>query len=122
VTRTYTPKISEVKRGWVIIDAADVVLGRLASHAATILRGKNKPTFTPHMDMGDFVIIINADKVALTGHKEDELIYWHTGWPGGLRNITKGKLRADDPVKLVEKADIYSIIKFEQDFTFSNIY
>ena len=69
MTRTFSPKPDDVQRDWVIIDATDIVLGRLASHAATLLRGKHKPTFAPHMDMGDFVIIINAEKVALTGSK-----------------------------------------------------
>jgi len=105
VTRTYTPKISEVKRNWVIIDAADVVLGRLASHAATILRGKNKPTFTPHMDMGDFVIIINADKVALTGSKlAQKKAYRHSGYPGGLTATTYSELLEKNPERAVEKA------------------
>jgi large subunit ribosomal protein L13 len=105
VTRTYTPKISEVKRGWVIIDAADVVLGRLASHAATILRGKNKPTFTPHMDMGDFVIIINAEKVALTGSKlAQKKAYRHSGYPGGLTATTYSELLEKNPERAVEKA------------------
>jgi large subunit ribosomal protein L13 len=105
VTRTYTPKISEVKRGWVIIDAADVVLGRLASHAAAILRGKNKPTFTPHMDMGDFVIIINADKVALTGSKlAQKKAYRHSGYPGGLTATTYSELLEKNPERAVEKA------------------
>lgn len=105
MTRTYTPKISEVKRNWVIIDAADVVLGRLASHAATILRGKNKPTFTPHMDMGDFVIIINADKVALTGSKlAQKKAYRHSGYPGGLTATTYSELLEKNPERAVEKA------------------
>ena len=105
MTRTYTPKISEVKRGWVIIDATDVVLGRLASHTATILRGKNKPTFTPHMDMGDFVIIINADKVALTGSKlAQKKAYRHSGYPGGLTATTYSELLEKNPERAVEKA------------------
>jgi large subunit ribosomal protein L13 len=105
VTRTYTPKVSEVKRGWVIIDATDVVLGRLASHTATILRGKNKPTFTPHMDMGDFVIIINADKVALTGSKlAQKKAYRHSGYPGGLTATTYSELLEKNPERAVEKA------------------
>jgi large subunit ribosomal protein L13 len=106
VTRTYTPKISEVKRGWVIIDAADVVLGRLASHAAAILRGKNKPTFTPHMDMGDNVIIINADKVQMTGNKrDDKRYYWHTGHPGGIKFRTARQvLEGNHPERVVVKA------------------
>jgi large subunit ribosomal protein L13 len=105
VTRTYTPKISEVKRGWVIIDATDVVLGRLASHTATILRGKNKATFTPHMDMGDFVIIINADKVALTGSKlAQKKAYRHSGYPGGLTATSYSELLEKNPERAVEKA------------------
>ena len=105
MTRTYTPKISEVKRGWVIIDATDVVLGRLASHTATILRGKNKPTFTPHMDMGDFVIIINAEKVALTGSKlAQKKAYRHSGYPGGLRATSYSELLEKNPERAVEKA------------------
>ena len=105
MTRTYTPKNSEVKRNWVIIDAADVVLGRLASHAAAILRGKNKPTFTPHMDMGDFVIIINADKVALTGSKlAQKKAYRHSGYPGGLTATTYSELLEKNPERAVEKA------------------
>ena len=105
MTRTDTPKISEVKRGWVIIDATDVVLGRLASHTATILRGKNKPTFTPHMDMGDFVIIINADKVALTGSKlAQKKAYRHSGYPGGLTATSYSELLEKNPERAVEKA------------------
>lgn len=105
MTRTYTPKASEVSRSWVIIDATDVVLGRLASHAAVILRGKNKATFTPHMDMGDFVIIINADKVALTGAKLDQKkAYRHSGYPGGLTAVTYSELLEKNPERAVEKA------------------
>ncbi len=105
VTRTYTPKASEIQRGWVIIDATDVVLGRLASHAATILRGKNKATFTPHMDMGDFVIIVNADKVALTGAKlAQKKAYRHSGYPGGLTAVTYAELLEKNPERAVEKA------------------
>jgi large subunit ribosomal protein L13 len=105
VTRTYTPKASEVSRSWVIIDATDVVLGRLASHAAVILRGKNKATFTPHMDMGDFVIIINAEKVALTGSKLDQKkAYRHSGYPGGLTAVSYSELLEKNPERAVEKA------------------
>jgi large subunit ribosomal protein L13 len=105
VTRTYTPKASEIQRGWVVIDATDVVLGRLASHAAAILRGKNKATFTPHMDMGDFVIIVNADKVALTGSKAAKKIaYRHSGYPGGLKAVSYTELLEKNPERAVEKA------------------
>ncbi|MFM7949323.1 MAG: 50S ribosomal protein L13, partial [Actinomycetales bacterium] len=83
--RTFTPSPSDVARKWYIIDATDVVLGRLASHAATLLRGKHKATFAPHMDMGDFVIVINAEKIAITGSKMTEKIsHHHSGFPGGL--------------------------------------
>ena len=85
--RTYTPKPGEITRSWHVIDATDVVLGRLASQTAILLRGKHKPTFAPHVDAGDFVIIINADKVALTGAKlEQKKAYRHSGFPGGLKS------------------------------------
>ena len=103
--RTYTPKPGDITREWHVIDATDVVLGRLASQAATLLRGKHKPTFAPHIDTGDFVIIINADKVALTGAKaEKKLAYRHSGFPGGLRSQTYAELLAKSPEKAVEKA------------------
>ncbi|MCA1782870.1 MAG: 50S ribosomal protein L13 [Intrasporangiaceae bacterium] len=103
--RTYTPKPGDITREWHVIDATDVVLGRLASQAATLLRGKHKPTFAPHIDTGDFVIIINADKVALTGAKaEKKLAYRHSGFPGGLRSQTYTELLAKSPEKAVEKA------------------
>ncbi|MCL1902637.1 MAG: 50S ribosomal protein L13 [Alphaproteobacteria bacterium] len=90
---------------WYVIDATDIVLGRLAAHVATILRGKNKPTYTPHMDGGDHVIIINADKIALTGHKADKTkFFWHTNWVGGIKERTMGQMREEKPVKMVELA------------------
>ena len=105
MTRTYTPKAGEITRGWVVIDAEDIVLGRLASHAAAILRGKNKPTFAPHVDTGDFVIIVNADKVVLTGTKaEKKLAYRHSGYPGGLKAVTYTELLEKNPGRAVEKA------------------
>ncbi|MCO7204662.1 50S ribosomal protein L13 [Microbacterium sp. CnD16-F] len=105
MTRTYTPKAGEITREWVVIDASDVVLGRLASHAATLLRGKHKPTFANHVDTGDFVIIINADKVALTGQKlEQKKAYRHSGYPGGLKSVTYAELLEKNPVRAVEKA------------------
>ena len=98
MTRTYTPKAGEVQREWLVIDATDVVLGRLASHAAALLRGKHKPTFANHMDMGDFVIIINADKVALTGQKlQKKKAYRHSGYPGGLKSVTYDELLDEEP-------------------------
>jgi len=105
VTRTYTPKAGEVQRDWVVIDATDVVLGRLASHAATLLRGKHKPTFANHIDSGDFVIIVNAEKVALTGQKlQKKLAYRHSGYPGGLKSVTYAELLEKNPIRAVEKA------------------
>ncbi|KJL40830.1 MULTISPECIES: 50S ribosomal protein L13 [Microbacterium] len=105
MTRTYTPKAGEAQREWLVIDATDVVLGRLASHAAALLRGKHKATFAPHVDMGDFVIIINAEKVALTGQKlEQKKAYRHSGYPGGLKSVTYSELLEKNPVRAVEKA------------------
>ena len=103
--RTYTPKPGEVTRAWHVIDATDVVLGRLASQTAVLLRGKHKPTFAPHVDTGDFVIIVNADKVVLTGTKaQTKRAYRHSGYPGGLSSVTYGELIAKDPRKAIEKA------------------
>jgi len=102
--RSYMAKPEEVERRWYVLDAAGKSLGRLASKAAHILRGKHKPIFTPHVDTGDHVIIVNADKVVLTGSKSDEPIYWHSGYPGGLKSISRGKLLAQSPVKLVMRA------------------
>jgi large subunit ribosomal protein L13 len=94
-----------VTRTWHVIDAQDVVLGRLATQAATLLRGKHKPTYAPHVDTGDFVVIINADKVALTGSKRDqEFQYRHSGFPGGLRKQSFGEVLDTRPDRLVEKA------------------
>ncbi len=103
--RTYTPKAAEITRQWHVIDATDVVLGRLASQTAALLRGKHKATFAPHVDTGDFVIIINADKVALTGAKlQQKRAYRHSGYPGGLKSETYAQLLDRDPAKAVEKA------------------
>ena len=105
MTRTFSPTPADIQRNWVVIDATDVVLGRLASHAAVLLRGKHKPTFAPHMDMGDFVIIINAEKVALTGAKlEQKKAYRHSGYPGGLTATTYSELLEKNPDRAVEKA------------------
>ena len=103
--RTYTPKPGDVERTWHVIDATDVVLGRLATQVATLLRGKHKATFAPHVDNGDFVIVINADKVALTGNKRaTKLAYRHSGYPGGLRSVTYAELLEKRPERAVEKA------------------
>ncbi len=103
--RTYSPKPGDVTREWHVIDATDVVLGRLAVQAATLLRGKHKPMYAPHMDTGDFVIIVNADKVALSGTKRDtKMAYRHSGYPGGLSATPYGRLLDTDPRKAIEKA------------------
>ncbi|MGV0635143.1 50S ribosomal protein L13 [Mycolicibacillus trivialis] len=102
---TYTPKAGDTTRAWHVIDATDVVLGRLASAAATLLRGKHKPTFTPNVDGGDFVIVINADKVAISSDKPKRtLVYRHSGYPGGLRKRTVADLMDKHPERVVEKA------------------
>lgn len=104
--QTYSPKQSEIQKSWVLIDAEGLILGRLASVIATRLRGKHLPTFTPHMDMGDNVIVINAESVALTGHKRaDKIFYWHTGHPGGLKGRTMGQMLSGRfPERVIEKA------------------
>jgi large subunit ribosomal protein L13 len=103
--RTYTPKPGDINRQWHVIDATDVVLGRLASQTAILLRGKHKATYASHMDMGDFVIIINAEKVALTGAKlEQKRAYRHSGYPGGLTSVNYAELLESNPVRAVEKA------------------
>jgi large subunit ribosomal protein L13 len=103
--RTYSPKPGEIERRWHVIDATDIVLGRLASQTAKLLRGKHKPVFAPHADTGDFVIIVNASKVALTGNKlTDKRAYRHSGYPGGIRSIGYSELMASSPRKAVEKA------------------
>ena len=103
--RTYSPKSTDITRQWHVIDASDVVLGRLASQAAVLLRGKHKPIFAPHVDTGDFVIVINADKVALSGNKlEQKRAYRHSGYPGGMRSRSYGELMEKHPERVVEKA------------------
>lgn len=103
--RTYSPKAGEISRTWHVIDATDVVLGRLASQAASLLRGKHKTMFAPHVDTGDFVIVINADKVALTGSKKQQKMdYRHSGFPGGLRATSYTELLESNPRRAIEKA------------------
>jgi large subunit ribosomal protein L13 len=103
--RTFSPKPADINRQWHVIDAEDIVLGRLAVQAATLLRGKHKPTFAPHVDGGDFVIIINAEKVALSGNKRtDKLAFRHSGYPGGLKSIAYGDLLEKDARKAIEKS------------------
>ena len=102
---SYMQKKEEVVRSWYVIDAADKNLGRIATEAATILRGKHKPTFTPHVDCGDFVIIVNASKVNLTGNKLNDKIYYnHSGHTGGLRERTAREMKEKYPVEMLERA------------------
>jgi large subunit ribosomal protein L13 len=104
--KTFTATPADIEKKWVLIDAEGVVLGRLATIVANLLRGKHKPTFTPHMDMGDNVIVINADKVQMTGNKrEDKRYYWYTGFPGGIKFRTARQvLEGAHPERVVEKA------------------
>lgn len=103
--RTYSPKPGDVSRKWHVIDASDVVLGRLASHAAVLLRGKHKPTFAAHMDMGDFVVVINAEKIVLTGQKfAQKFAHHHSGFPGGMTSTAYTDLMVKHPTRAVEKA------------------
>jgi len=103
---TYSAKPNEIQHDWFVIDAEDLVLGRLAAIVATRLRGKHKATYTPHMDCGDNIIIINAEKIKLTGNKrENKIYYWHTGYPGGIKSRTAAKiLDGKHPERVIEKA------------------
>ncbi|HET6383123.1 MAG TPA: 50S ribosomal protein L13 [Armatimonadota bacterium] len=102
--KTYVPKAGDIRRQWFQVDAAGQSLGRLAVEVAKVLRGKHRPTFTPNADTGDFVIVINADRVLLTGKKSDEPVYHHTGYPGGIKETTRGAIRAKRPIRLIETA------------------
>jgi len=103
--KTYTTKASEVKREWHVIDATDQVLGRLATRAARLLMGKHKPIFSRNLDTGDFVVIINAEKVRVTGNKAKQKVYYrHSGYPGGLKSITYDKLMQTNPPRVIEHA------------------
>jgi large subunit ribosomal protein L13 len=104
--KTFSAKPAEVEKKWVVVDAEGVILGRLASVLATRLRGKHLATFTPHVDCGDNIIVVNAEKVRLTGKKrEDDIFYWHTGYPGGIKGRSKGAiLDGRHPERVIEKA------------------
>ena len=103
--RTFSPKVTEIERAWYVVDADGLVLGRLASSVAAILRGKHRPYFAPHVDTGDHVIVVNASKVVLTSDKaEAKLAYRHSGYPGGLRSTSYAELLADQPDELVRRA------------------
>lgn len=102
---TYMAKNDNVERNWYVVDAADKTLGRLASEIAQYIRGKHKPTFTPHVDMGDYVIVVNAEKVKLSGKKwDDKKHYSHTNYPGGIEEVTYKELREENPEFIIEKA------------------
>ncbi|MBK5944390.1 50S ribosomal protein L13 [Halorhodospira sp. 9621] len=103
--KTYSAKPAEVQRDWYLVDATDKTLGRLASEVAHRLRGKHKPVFTPHVDAGDYIVVINADKVRLTGRKErDKQYFWHTGFPGGIKSRSVAEVRERHPERLIESA------------------
>ena len=103
--KTFSAKPAEVQRDWLLVDATDKSLGRLASEIAVRLRGKHKPIYTPHVDTGDYVVVINAEKVKATGNKElDKTYYRHTGYPGGLKETKLGKLRGEHPERIIEFA------------------
>jgi large subunit ribosomal protein L13 len=105
IQRTYTPRPGDIERRWYVVDAEGIPLGRLASQVAQVLRGKNKPTFAPHVDGGDYVVVINADKVAVSGNKETAKVYYrHSGYPGGLRSDSLGRVREKHPDRLVMAA------------------
>ncbi len=105
MSKTYSAKPDEVKREWLVVDLAGVTLGRAATTIARMLRGKNKPQFTPHVDTGDFVVVLNAAQVRLTGRKEEQKKYYrHSGWPGGLKTRTAAEIREKKPEELVSKA------------------
>jgi large subunit ribosomal protein L13 len=103
--KTYTAKAEDVKRNWLVVDAETMTIGRLATRVASILRGKHKAIFTPHVDTGDNVVIVNAEKIQSTGNKEKTKLYhWHTGYPGGIKSITLGKLRQQHPERILKFA------------------
>jgi large subunit ribosomal protein L13 len=103
--KTVSMRAEDVRRNWIVIDAQDLVLGRLATEVARRLRGKHKPEYTPHVDTGDFVVVVNADKVRVTGKKATDKMYWrHSGYPGGIKSISFEKLRAEHPTRPIEKA------------------
>lgn len=103
--RTYSPSAKDITRDWYVIDADGQTLGRLATRVATVLRGKHKPTFTPHLDMGDHVVVINADRIVVTGGKADQKLYHsHSGFPGGIKSVPFAAMLTKQPVKIVENA------------------
>ena len=105
VYKTYTPKASSIEHQWHVVDATDKVLGRLASQIAQVLKGKHKPTYAPHMDMGDHIVVVNVEKIRVTGSKADKKVYHrHTGYPGGLRTTSFERMMEDHPDRILKKA------------------
>lgn len=103
--RTFIPKPADVERQWWVVDAADLPLGRVASEVAVLLRGKHKPTFAPHVDGGDYVVVLNVERVGVTGNKEDAKKYYrHSGYPGGIRELSLGEMRERYPERIIETA------------------
>ncbi|MAZ44579.1 MAG: 50S ribosomal protein L13 [Legionellales bacterium] len=103
--KTFSPKPGDIQRKWWVVDAAKLPIGRVSTKVATLLQGKHKPTYTPHEDMGDFVVIINADKVPATGYKESDKVYYrHTGYPGGIKSETLKEMREKHPERILETA------------------
>ena len=103
--KTYMANPDKIERKWYVVDAADCTLGRLASEVAKVLRGKNKPEFTPHVDTGDYVIVVNAEKITVTGKKLDDKVYYnHSGWVGGLKETTLREMLAKHPERVIEHA------------------
>lgn len=103
--KTFSPKASEIRRDWRVVDASGQTLGRLASKLATVLTGKHKPGYAPHLDTGDFVVVVNAEKVRVSGDKEDSKLYYrHSGYPGGFKSVSLGELRARHPERVIERA------------------
>ena len=103
--KTYQANAQDRERGWYVVDAGGKTLGRLATQIANVLRGKHKPTYTPHVDVGDFVIVVNAEKIAVTGDKREKKLYWrHSGYPGGIRSRTLGDLLEKRPEEVIRKA------------------
>jgi large subunit ribosomal protein L13 len=104
-TKTYIPKATEIERRWYVVDAEGLTLGRLATQVATIIRGKHKPSFTPHLDVGDYVIVVNAEKVHVTGNKEEQKFYYrHSGYPGGFRSTSLRDQLDKHPERVIETA------------------
>ncbi len=105
VYKTYTPKASSIEHQWHVVDATDKVLGRLASQIAQVLKGKHRPTYAPHMDMGDHIVVVNVEKIRVTGSKADKKVYHrHTGYPGGLRTTSFERMMEDHPDRILKKA------------------